>query len=77
MARKPAENKTASAKAATAPAKPRTTTTRRRNAAPAPVITVTHDQIAARAYEIWLSKGRPWGQDAANWREAEAQLHNA
>ena len=34
----------------------------------------THDQIAQRAYEIWISKGRPYGQDEQNWIEAEAQL---
>ena len=31
----------------------------------------THDQIARRAYEIWLSRG---GGSAENWFEAEAQL---
>jgi hypothetical protein len=35
-------------------------------ARPAP----THDEIAAKAYEIWLEKGRPIGQDEANWAEA-------
>ena len=35
---------------------------------------VAHDQIAARAYLIWEAKGRPQGQDEANWREAEEQL---
>lgn len=37
-------------------------------------ITLSHDQIAARAYAIWVAKGKPQGQDAANWAEAEAQL---
>lgn len=41
------------------------------------VITATHDQIAKRAYEIWLAKGRPAGRDHENWREAETQLRSA
>lgn len=32
------------------------------------------EQISKRAYEIWLSKGRPLGQDTQNWLEAEAEL---
>lgn len=32
------------------------------------------DQISVCAYEIWLRKGRPIGQDQKNWLEAEAQL---
>ena len=39
-----------------------------------PQITLTHDQIAARAFEVWQRKGRPNGQDAQNWAEAEAEL---
>jgi hypothetical protein len=34
----------------------------------------THEQIAARAKQIWSSKGCPTGQDAENWQEAENQL---
>mgnify|MGYP001793060710 CR=1 FL=1 len=34
----------------------------------------THDEIAVKAYEIWLSKGRPLGQDDANWAEAVEAL---
>jgi hypothetical protein len=37
-------------------------------------MTLTHDQIAAKAYEIWVAKGCPNGQDVANWKEAEAAL---
>ena len=37
-------------------------------------IKITHDQIAQRAYEIWLAKGRPPGQEQRNWYEAEAEL---
>ncbi len=43
---------------------------------PEVVMTVTHDQIAERAYEIWLRKGRPRGQDYNNWVEAEGELLN-
>ncbi len=56
----------------TKPRAPRT----KKAAAPQPVITVTHDQIAARAFLIWEAKGRPHGLDEQNWREAEAQLRN-
>lgn len=34
----------------------------------------TEQDIAAKAYEIWVAKGRPVGQDAQNWAEAEAAL---
>ncbi|MBI1335505.1 MAG: DUF2934 domain-containing protein [Phycisphaera sp.] len=34
----------------------------------------TQDQIATRAYEIWVAKGRPEGQDHENWKQAEAEL---
>ena len=39
-----------------------------------PVITIKHNDVAAKAYEIWLAKGRPIGQDEQNWLEAEAAL---
>ncbi|MFA9476913.1 DUF2934 domain-containing protein [Phycisphaerales bacterium AB-hyl4] len=35
---------------------------------------IGHEQIAAKAYEIWESKGRPLGTDEQNWQEAEAAL---
>jgi hypothetical protein len=34
----------------------------------------THEQIAKRAYEIWVARGRPHGKDAENWRQAEREL---
>lgn len=34
----------------------------------------THDEIARRAFEIWQAKGRPQGQDAAHWVQAEREL---
>jgi hypothetical protein len=33
-------------------------------------VVLTHDQIARKAYDIWLAKGRPTGQDQTNWHEA-------
>ncbi len=36
--------------------------------------TITHEQIAQRAREIWVKRGRVPGQDEKNWLEAEAQL---
>lgn len=36
--------------------------------------TISNDQIAERAYYIWLRKGRPFGQDDQNWLEAVAEL---
>ena len=35
-----------------------------------------HDQIAKRAYEIWIAKGRPIGLDEQNWDEAERELRH-
>lgn len=34
----------------------------------------THDEIAQRAFEIWLRKGCPAGCDEQNWLEAEQEL---
>lgn len=39
-----------------------------------PVVVVTPDMIAHKAYEIWMRKGCPHGQDEANWLEAKAEL---
>jgi len=38
------------------------------------VVMPTHEEIAARAYEIWLRKGRPQGQDVQNWNDAVREL---
>lgn len=35
---------------------------------------VTDEQISQRAYEIWVEKGRPYGQEDANWAQAIAEL---
>jgi hypothetical protein len=37
----------------------------------------THEQIAQRAYEIFIERGQPAGQDLAHWLEAERQLRAA
>ena len=63
----------------------RTTTTARnqsgrtngRGAKPAPASRLTHEQIAQRAYEIWLAKGQPIGLDEEIWRQAETELSPA
>jgi Protein of unknown function (DUF2934) len=34
----------------------------------------THDEISARARQIWEKRGRPQGQDASIWLEAERSL---
>jgi len=33
-----------------------------------------YEQIAQRAYEVWVAKGRPQGQDIENWKQAEVEL---
>jgi hypothetical protein len=38
------------------------------------VMTLTYEQIAQRAEEIWKKKGCLPGQDEQNWLEAERQL---
>ncbi len=44
-------------------------------AAPAKAsLTISHGQIAKRAYEIWERRGRPTGRDVENWKEAEREL---
>ncbi len=34
----------------------------------------SREEIARRAYEIWLSKGCPHGHDVEHWLEAERQI---
>jgi len=41
---------------------------------PEVVIPIAFEQIERRAYEIWLERGRPAGQDMEHWAEAERQL---
>jgi hypothetical protein len=37
----------------------------------------THEQIAERAYFIWLAKGKPHGRETEHWFEAEEALLRA
>lgn len=39
--------------------------------------TPTHEQIAQRAFEIFIERGQPANQDLAHWLEAEKQLRAA
>jgi len=34
----------------------------------------SYEEIAARAYDLWVAQGRPEGRDHENWAEAERQL---
>lgn len=36
--------------------------------------TISHDEIARRAREIWVQRGCPTGEDEKIWLEAEVQL---
>ena len=38
--------------------------------------TLTHEEIAKRAYEIYAEKGCPQGQSEQNWLQAEQELKN-
>ncbi len=59
----------------TAPSKPAKSRPRKIAVVQAPTSTPpSKEQIDIRAYEIWLRKGRPLGQDTQNWFEAEAEL---
>lgn len=35
------------------------------------------DQIAARAYQIWLENGQPEGRDEENWLQAQRELSSS
>lgn len=37
----------------------------------------TPEQIAERAYALWIERGCPEGSDEADWLEAERELHDA
>jgi hypothetical protein len=36
----------------------------------------SYEEIAARAYDVWVARGRPEGRDQENWAEAERQLNS-
>ena len=44
------------------------------DARPEVVTTLTHTEIAERAYAIWQAKGQNPGHDRDHWLEAESQL---
>ena len=64
--KKPQTDSTSENTTATAPECPQPT-----HATP---IDIPHDKIVARAYEIWVRRGKPHGKDFENWTEAEAEL---
>jgi hypothetical protein len=39
-------------------------------------MTVTYEQIAARAYEIWQQEGKPQGRETEHWLRAEEELNS-
>lgn len=72
----------AAAKKATVPAVKQAKKPVRRGSAAPPVSPtspevageITHEEIATRAYFIYISAGCPEGQEMQHWLEAEAQL---
>ena len=38
---------------------------------------LSHDEIAAKAYQIWEGSGRPSGSDLKHWLQAEKELASA
>ena len=38
---------------------------------------VSHDEIARRAYELWEQDGRPENEEYRHWLEAERQLRGS
>lgn len=65
--------KTAPAKPAPAPAKVQAVPTQP-TAAPISGASLSHERIAARAYEIWQASGCPTGHDREDWLQAEREL---
>ncbi|HZY87454.1 MAG TPA: DUF2934 domain-containing protein [Gemmataceae bacterium] len=45
-------------------------------AQPANQVKVPHEKIAMRAYEKWVKRGRPHGQDVQDWVDAENELRS-
>lgn len=39
-------------------------------------MTITYEEIAQRAYEIWTREGRPEGKDQEHWLRAEEELRH-
>jgi len=81
MEKKPATaRKRTTTASGTTPAKAKTTTTRPRAARSAASATAphagapTHEQIAARAHELYVRSGHQHGRETEFWLEAERQL---
>jgi hypothetical protein len=43
---------------------------------PSGVVTPSHEEIAMRAYEIYIQLGRPQGQSEQIWQQAEQDIQN-
>jgi Protein of unknown function (DUF2934) len=41
-----------------------------------PSLSISHEDIAERAHEIWDQEGRPLGHELEHWLRAEQELHN-
>jgi hypothetical protein len=73
-------NKKAAPAAATAVAEPASTTATippplpAVPAKPKKSVEIPSDKIAARAYEIWVMRGKPVGTSHQDWLDAEAEL---
>lgn len=39
-------------------------------------MTITYEQIAKRAFEIWQQQGEVEGKEQENWLQAEAELRD-
>ncbi len=39
-------------------------------------MTITYEQIAQRAYEIWEREGKPEGKEQEHWLRAEEELRS-
>jgi hypothetical protein len=46
------------------------------SAAPETHTSPSHDEIARRAFELYLARGASQGQDAEDWFRAEAELRS-
>ncbi len=72
MARASAKSTHTSSKTAEAPAAGQNTATERNTTAPRSG--PTHEQIARRAYDIFLARGGQHGNPEADWHQAEREL---
>jgi HlyD family secretion protein len=69
---KPADGKTADVASAAVPETPATPAGDK-----APESNPAHDEVAKKAYGIYLKEGRPQGHDVQNWLEAETKMSHA